>query len=159
MPQNGKIENLLIPTLWMAIGFVSWYISIYLFSYVLSPILIDAVRKTNAIAQSALIKNSVNLLFTKAPDFMLCFLFAIALSYFTQYTKLRLSLFIFGMVAISLYMRVEGLMAYMGAYSELPSWVITYEIEGFVALLVMIPLISIAGCRLGNHVKMRKTAA
>ena len=159
MPQKMKIEKLLISLAWLASGFVSWLFSTYLFTYILSPILIDIVRETNAITQSVLMKTIANMLFTKSSDFTVCFLFAMALGFFTKYTKLRLSLFVFGMVGISLYIQVEGFMDYIAAYSELPSWVITFETQGLVALLLIIPIISVVGSRLGNYMKMRRTTS
>lgn len=149
----------LVSLLWMTTGFISWYLSIYLFSYILSPILIDVVRKMNAMNQSIFMKNIVNMLFTKGADFVLCFIFAICLSFFTKSTKVRLLLFIIGAIAISLYVQVNGLINYMSIYSEWPSWAVISEFQGFVSILLIIPSVSFAGSKVGNFLKIRRTRA
>ena len=78
------------------------------------------------------------------------------LSYFTQSTKLRLVLFFLGAIAISLYAQIKGLIGYMGIYSELPSWAIASEMQGFISLLLIIPLCSIAGSKVGTWIKMKR---
>ena len=147
------------PLLWLITGLISWYLSIYLFSYLLSPILIDVVRKTNAITQSIFIRNIANMFFTKGADFALCFIFSILLSFFTKSTKLRLLLFILGSIAISLYLQVESLINYMGTYQKLPSWAVTVEFQGIVSILLIIPLLSYAGSKVGNQLKLRRTSS
>jgi len=145
-----------IPFMWMGIGLVSGYLSNYLFSYVLSPLLIEAVRATNANTRSVILQNMVNMVFTNMADFMLCFLFAMLLSYFTKFTVLRVLLFVFGAIAISLYARIEGLIGYMGTYSELPAWAVASEMEGLISLVLIIPLCSIAGSQVGTWIKMKR---
>lgn len=156
---NKPAIKFIVPLLWMITGFLSWCLSIYLFSYILSPILIDVVRKTNAITHSTLMNNIINMLFTRVSDFTLCFIFAILLSFFTKSTKLRLLLFISGAIAISLYVQIESLINYIGIYSELPSWVVTTEFQGFISILLIIPLLSYAGSKVGNYLKLRRTSS
>ena len=160
MLNNSRTDRQwLIPFMWMGIGLVSGYLSNYLFSYVLSPLLIKAVRATNANTQSDILKNIVNMFFANMADFMLCFLFAMVLSYFTKSTNLRLLLFVFGAIAISLYAQIEGLIGYMGTYSELPSWAVASEMQGLISLLLIIPLCSFAGSKVGTWIKMKRSPA
>jgi len=160
MLNNSRTDRkLLIPIIWMGIGLVSGYLSNYLFSYILSPMLIKAVRETNANTQSDLLTNIINMCFANMADFALCFIFAMVLSFVTKSTKLRLLLFVFGAIAINLYVQVEGLIGYMGFYAEFPSWAITSSMQGFVSLLLIIPLCSFAGSKVGTWIKMnRKTS-
>ena len=148
-----------IPLMWLSIGFVSGYLSKYLFSYVLSPVLIKVVRATNANTQSDLLTKIINMCFANMADFMLCFLFAMVLSFFTKSTKLRLLLFVFGAIAINLYVQIEGLIGYMGFYAEFPSWAITSSMQGLVSLLLIIPLCSFAGSKVGSWIKMKRSPA
>jgi hypothetical protein len=157
MQQNNKFSmKLLVPLLWMLTGFLSWYLSIYLFSYILSPVLINVVRKTNAITESIFMKNMANMLFTKVADFTLCFIIAALLSFFTQSTNLRLSLFIIGAIAITLVVQVANLINYIRIYSELPSWAVTSELQGFISIVLIIPLLSFVGSKIGNYLKSRR---
>lgn len=149
--------KILVPLLWMITGFISWYLSIYLFSYILSPLLIDVMRKTNAMTQSIFMKNIANMLFTKVADFTLCFIFAVLLSFFTKSTKLRLLLFILGAISLSLYVQVVSLSNYMSMYSELPSWAIASEFQGFISIVLIIPLLSFAGSKIGDCLRLRRS--
>ncbi|MBR9984501.1 MAG: hypothetical protein KFF68_01200 [Desulfosarcina sp.] len=157
MLNNSRTDRQwLIPFMWMGIGLVSGYLSNYLFLYIWSPLLIETVRATNAITQSVIVKNIVNMVFANMADFMLCFLFAMVLSFFTKSTKLRLLLFVLGAIAINLYVQVERLIGYMGFYAEFPSWAITSPMQGLVSLLLIIPLCSIAGSKVGTWIKMKR---
>lgn len=149
-------RKLLIPCIWMSTGFLAWYLSIYLFSYILSPMLITTVRETNTITQSALIKEFTNMLFANIADFTLCFVCAILLSFFTRYTILRLSLFIIGAIAFSVYTQVEGLISYMEIYSKLPAWATPLVLQELISSLLIIPLLAFAGSKIGNYLKMRR---
>lgn len=104
-------------------------------------------------------KHIANMLYAKVADFTLCFIFAVLLSFFTKSTKLRLLLFIIGAIAISLYVQVESLIDYMGIYSELPSWALTTEFHGFISILLIIPLLSYAGSKVGNYLKIKRTSS
>lgn len=160
MLNNSRTDRQwLIPFMWLSIGFVSGYLSKYLFSYVLSPVLIKAIRATNANTQSDLLTNIINMCFANMADFTLCFIFAMVLSFFTKSTKLRLLLFVFGAIAINLYVQIEGLIGYMGFYAEFPSWAITSSMQGLVSLLLIIPLCSFAGSKVGTWIKMKKSPA
>ena len=160
MTDNDRTDGKgLIPFMWLSIGFVSGYLSKYLFSYLLSPVLIKAVRATNANTQSDLVTNIINMCFANLADFTLCFLFATLLSYFSKITFLRGLLFVFGAIAISLYTQMVGLIGYMGTYSELPSWAVASEMQGLISLLLIIPLCSIAGSKVGTWIKMKRSPA
>ena len=160
MLNNSRTDRQwLIPLMWLSIGFVSGYLSKFLFSYVLSPVLIKAVRATNANTQSDLLTKIINMCFANMADFMLCFLFAMVLSFFTKSTKLRLLLFVFGAIAINLYVQIEGLIGYMGFYAEFPSWAITSSMQGLVSLLLIIPFCSLAGSKAGTWIKMKRSPA
>ena len=85
MRNNSRVDRKwCIPFVWLSAGFMSWFLSKFLFSYILSPILIKAVRETNADTQSVLLMNIVNMLFANMADFTLGFIFAMVLSYFHQ---------------------------------------------------------------------------
>ena len=160
MLNNSRTDRQwLIPFMWLSIGFVSGYLSKYLFSYVLSPVLIKAVRATNANTQSDLLTNIINMCFANMADFTLRFLFATLLSYFSKITVLRGLLFVFGAIAISLYTQIVGLIGYMGTYSELPAWAVASEMRGFISLFLIIPLSSIAGSTVGTWIKMKRNPA
>jgi hypothetical protein len=145
--------------MWLSVGFVCGYLSKFLFSYILSPLLIEAARAANANIESSIFLNIANVFYANMAAFTLCFIFAIVLSYYTASTKPRLLLFVFGSIAVSLYAQIEGLIGYMGIYSELPSWAIASEMQGFISLLLIIPLFSIAGIKVGTWIKMKRKPA
>ncbi len=160
MRNNSRVDrNWFIPFVWLSAGFVSGFLSKFLFSYILSPILIEAVRATNANTQSVFLMNIVNMLFANMAAFMLCFIFTMLLSYFTKFTSLRWLSFVFGAIAISLYAQIEGLIGYMGIYSGLPSWAIASEMQGLISLLVILPLCSIAGSKVGTWINMKRKSS
>jgi len=154
--QSQDKKKGLIPFMWLGVGFVAGYSSKFLFSYILSPLLIETVRATNANTQSVLLMNMVNMAFANMANFMLCFLFAMLLSYFNKFTILRVLLFILGAITISLYAKIEGLIGYMGIYSELPTWAVASEMQGLISLLLIIPLCSFAGSKVGTWIKMKR---
>lgn len=152
---NTRKSEILIPLLWMSVGFLSWYLSKYLFSYLLSPLLIEQLRTINTVTQSLLIKNMANMIYANGADYVLCFLFSVLLSYLTKFTKFRIAMFISGAIAISLYVRVEGLLNQIKSYAELPSWAMPSHVQGFISLLLIVPLISLLGCKLGRYLSVK----
>ena len=149
-------RNWSTPLIWLGFGLVSGYLSNYLFSYILSPLLIEAVRATNANTRSVMLTHMVNMVFANMADFMLCFLLAALLSYFSKITVLRGLLFILGAIAIGLYAQIAGLVGYMGIYSELPAWAVASEMQRLISLLLFIPLCSIAGSKVGIWIKVKR---
>lgn len=145
----GRKNEILILFLWMGAGLLSWWMSKYVLSYFLSLLFIEQLRTINAVTQSLLVKNMANMIFVHSGDFILCFLFSIPLSYFTDFTKYRISMFIFGAIAISLYLQVVSLITQMQIYSELPSWAMTSYLQGFISLLLIVPILSLLGCKIG----------
>ncbi|WP_372681888.1 hypothetical protein [Desulfosarcina sp.] len=157
MLSNSRTDRQwLIPFMWMGMGLVSGYLSNYLFSYILSPLLIETVRATNANTQFVILNNIVNMIFANMADFMLCFLFAMVLGYFSKITVLRGLLYVFGAIVVSLYTQMVGLIGYMGTYSELPAWAVASEMQGLISLLLIMPLCSIAGSKVGAWIKMKR---
>lgn len=148
-------SKILVPLIWMGTGFLSWFLSKYLLSYFLSPLFIERLRTINTVIQSLLIKTVANMIFVNMADFVSCFLFSVILSYFTNFTKYRFSMFIFGAVAVSLYLRVEGLLNQIPIYSEMPSWALTSYIQGFISLLLIIPFLSFMGCKIGRFLRTK----
>lgn len=148
-------KQILISAIWLCAGYLASHVSVYLFSYLLSPVFIKMLRRINATAQSSLIKSIANIIYAHAADFLICFLFASILSYFTKFTKIRLSFFVFGAIAISMYIRVEGLIYHMGIYSEFPSWAVSSYVHGFISMLVIVPRVSYIGSNLGNYLSNR----
>jgi len=157
MLNNSRVDRKwFILFMWLSAGFVTWFLSKFLFSYILSPMLIEAARATNANTQSVFLMNIVNFLFANMADFMLCFIFTMLLSYSTKFTVLRMLLFVVGVITINLYAKIEELIGYMGIYSELPSWAISSAMQGYISLLLIIPLCSIAGSKVGTWIKMKR---
>jgi hypothetical protein len=155
--RGGTHRHWPIPFIWLGVGLMSGYLSNYLFSYILSPLLIEAVRATNANTRSVILTHVVNLVFANMADFMLCFLLAAVLSYFSQINVLRGLLFILGAIAIGLYAEIAGLVGYMGIYSELPAWAVASEMQRLISLLLFIPLCSIAGGKVGIWIKAKRS--
>ena len=150
--RDGMLKRkMFIPAIWLCTGFLASYVSAYFFSYFLSPVFIRLLRDLNATSQSVIIKSMANIIFAYAADFLVCFIFASILSYFTKYTKVRLSLFVLGAIAISMYIRVEGLIYHMGIYSGRPSWAVSSYIHGFISLLLIVPFVSYIGSYLGSY--------
>jgi hypothetical protein len=149
-------SEILIPLIWMSTGFLSWYLSTYFFSNFLSMLLIDRLRTINTLTQSLFIKNLANMIYANLADFVLCFLFSMLLSYFTKFTKYRISMFIFGAIAISLYVRIEKLFNQIKIYSEVPSWAMTSYLQGSISLLIIVPILSLMGCKTGQFLRIKK---
>jgi hypothetical protein len=157
MLNNSRVDKKwFIPFIWLSAGFVSWFLSKFLFSYILSPLLIETVRAANANTRSVILQNMVNMGFANMADFTLCFSFGMLLSYFSKFNMLRVLLFASGAVAISLYARIEALIGYMGMYSQLPPWAVASEMQGFISLLLIVPLCSIAGGKVGTWLNLKK---
>lgn len=156
---GGSKTKIMIPFIWLVTGVLSWRLSIYLFSYVLSPLLIQFVRNMNAITHSIYAKYTANMVFTNLSDIILGFIFALILSFFTKSSKSRLALFVLGVAGFRLYIKVADLIHYMGMYPEFPSSAITSFILGFISILILIPGFAIAGSKVGTYLKMRTRSA
>ena len=157
MTGNGSTRReLLISTLWAGAGLFAWYLSIYLFTYLLSPVFIKLIREVNAIPASPFIKNSANMFFVYFSDFLLCFIFALLLSLWTQPTKSRLALFVLGAVAFRIYAQVDVVTSQTRHYAEIPAWAVTSIVQGLIPPVLLVPLFSILGSRIGRSVKLKK---
>lgn len=151
----GSIRKITIPFIWMSTGVLTWYLSAYLFSYIVSPFFIRYVRTINAVTHSVFIKDIANMFFTNISDFILSFIFALILSLITKFTWFRLALYIFGAIAFSVYGNLENLTNYIRIYPELPSGAMTSFILGFISLLLLVPISALAGSKLGTYIKMK----
>jgi hypothetical protein len=150
------MRKLLTTFIWLSAGVLTWFISIVLYAYVLSPLLIRFVRGINTITSSIVVINIVNFLFTNIAVFILSFIFAFILSAFTQSTKLRLALYILGVIAVRFYVKVDNLINYLRTGPQWTSGAMTSFIFGFVALLLIVPIFAIAGNRVGGWIKRHK---
>ena len=146
----------LVSLLWMGTGLLSWCLAIYLFHFVISPLLIEPIRAINAGNHSLFVKHASNMLFSHMAAFILCFFFAFFLSLYSEVTKLRWVLFVIGAVAVSLYLHVESVIGYWRQYSEIPSWAKASIMQGFTSSLLIVPLLSLGGSKAGNCLKGRK---
>ena len=145
----------MIPFIWMSTGVLSWYVSTYLFSYIVSPLFIRYVRIINAVTHWVFIKDMANMFFTNFADFILSFVFALILSLITKFTWFRLVLYVFGAIAFSVYGKLENLTNFIRIYPELPSGAMTSFIQGFISLLLLVPISAIAGSKFGTYIKMK----
>jgi hypothetical protein len=152
---NDPLKNLLIYLLWLCTGILSWYLSKYLFSYVVSPVFINWVRKVNTIMHSAVINGLVNLFYTYLSQFLLCFVFAMILSVWTACTRLRLALFVAGAIAVGTYANIQFAAGAVGTAAGTPAWITTIVLQAVIAMLIIVPLLSKAGCKLGHFIKMK----
>jgi hypothetical protein len=157
MPTESKaMRKTLTSFIWLSAGVLTWFISILLYAYVLSPLLIRFVRGVNTITSSIVAIDIVNFLFTNITVFILSFLFAFILSAFTKSTKLRLALYVLGVIAVRFYVKVDNLINYLRTGSEWTSGAMTSFILGFIALLLIVPIFAIAGNRFGGWIKRHK---
>ena len=149
------MRKILTTFIWLSAGVLTWFISILLYAYVLSPLLIRFVRGINTITSSIVAINIVNFLFTNISVFILSFIFAFILSAFTKSTKLRLTLYILGVIAVRFYEKINNLINYLRTGPEWTSGVMTSFILGFVALLLIVPIFAIAGNKVGGYLRVR----
>ena len=150
------MRKILTTFIWLSAGVLTWFISIVLYAYVLSPLLIRFVRGINTLTASIVVINIVNFLFTNIAVFILSFIFAFILSAFTKSTKLRLALYILGVIAVRFYVKVDNLINYLRTGPQWTSGAMTSFIFGFVALLLIVPMFAIAGNRVGGWIKRHK---
>ena len=157
MTDNKRsIRELLILLLWTGSGVLSWYLSTYIFTYILSPSFIKLIREINAIPAASFIKNVANMFFVYASDFLLCFLSALALSLWTKSTKSRLASFILGAIVVRIFTQIDVLVSQIGHYSEIPAWAVTSLVQGLIPPVLIVPLFSISGSNVGRFIKVRK---
>lgn len=150
------IRKLWICILWMSAGLLSWYLSAFLFTYVVSPAFIKPVRAINAMSGAPIIKTVANMLFVYFSDFLLCFMAALILSFYTRTTKTRLVLFILGAIVFRLVAQADIAMSHLRHYSALPPWALKSLLPGLIPPLLIIPLVSMSACRLGRFIRMKR---
>jgi hypothetical protein len=140
--------------IWLGVGVLTWFISILLHAYVLSPLLIRFVRGINTITASMVAINIVNFLFTNISVFILCFTFSVILSLFTKSTKLRVALYILGVIAVRFCVKIDYFINYLRTGPQWASGTMAAFILEFVALLLIVPILAIAGDKVGGFLKM-----
>jgi len=118
--------------------------------------LIETARAANANTESSILIYMVSMLFANMAVIALCFGFAMGLSYFTDATRQRLLLFVAGAIAVNLYAQIKGLIGYTGLYPGLPPGALPSKVQGFVPLLLILPLCSLAGSKIGTWIKMKR---
>ena len=151
--ERAGVREIFITILWLASGVLSWLLSIYLFFYVTAPLLIGFSRNVNTTIHSAFIRNAANLFYTTISISFLCFVFALLLSLFGRYTKIRLTLFVLGAVVFKFYAKILALINYMKLFPNLSPWA-SFGPE-FISILFIVPLFSILGSRSGSFLKKR----
>lgn len=150
------MRKIMTSFIWLSTGVLTWFISIHLYTDVLSPILIRFVRGINTLIPSIVVIDIVNLLFTNISVFILCFIFAFILSASTESTKLRLALYILGVIAVRFYVKVDNLINYLRTGPEWTAGTMTSFILGFVALLLIVPIFAIAGNKVGGYLRRHR---
>jgi len=140
----------------MGTGILSWCLSTYLFTYILSPVFIKLIREINAIPAAFFFKNVANMFFVYISDFFLCFVFALALSLWTESTKTRLALFILGAIAVRIYAQVDVVISQIRHYSEVPAWAVTSIAQGLIPPILIVPIFSILGSKVGRSIRIKK---
>jgi hypothetical protein len=157
MPAETRaMRKIMISITWLSAGVLTWLISVHLYADVLSPLLIRFVRGINTINPSIVTIDIVNFLFTNISVFILCFIFAFILSAITKSTKLRLTLYIVGVVAVRFYLKVDNLINYLRTGPEWNSGAMTSFILEFAAILLIVPIFAIAGNKVGGYLRMHR---
>lgn len=150
------VRRLLIPVLWTGMGLLSWFLSTFLFAYVLSPAFIGPVRHINAIPGALFLKTTVNMVFVYSGDFLLCFLFAFILSLSTESTKPRLALFILGAIIFRLIAQADIAISQFRHYAMIPPWAVSSFLQGLIPPVLIVPLISISARKIARIIRSKK---
>ena len=146
-------QDSIILLIWIITGFISWYISIYFFNPLVLPIVPPAISFLENLGTPELFLITSNVLLSHISEYVLSFIFALALSYFSKATKSRIIGFIFAANAVSLYYHLLQLFGYTKHYSNLPTSAIIWIIQGLISILVISPLFAIIGSLIGNRIK------
>ncbi len=137
--------------LWFCAGLWSWYLSTWIGSRILAPFFIQTIRSTNAISSSPVVKLAVNTLYSSGGDFFCCFILAFLFGFFSKPSTIRKLLFVSGAVGVDLYGLTNHLINYLRNFSEIPSWAMMAQVQGWVSIVLIIPLLTIIGSNMGHY--------
>ena len=143
-------QDSIILLIWIITGFLSWCISIYFFNPLVLPIVPPAISFLENLGTPELFLITSNVLLSHISEYVLSFIFALALSYFSKATKSRIIGFIFAANAVSLYYHLLQLFGYTKHYSNLPTSAIIWIIQGLISILLISPFFAIIGSLLGR---------
>jgi hypothetical protein len=135
---------------WGVAGFLSWYISLIIFSN-WTHSLVPLLRKmTASLGLTSLYLTTQHIAFHLS-DYVLAVIFVALLTRWCGYKKSTLVTFVFGATIVTFISSLESLSAYMDIYPKLPSWVISYFCSSMIYVFVLLPLSAWIGTIVGRQ--------
>ena len=150
-------KKILMFLLWLVCGVLSWYVAVFVSTFVVSPFLARWVIIPGGMPFSREILAITDVLIFSAGDYITAFFATTTLCYLTGYERLWLIGFIVGVDGYPLYDNFVSLSAYLDVYPGLPSWVIRWWFQDLVPIVIVVPLVAWAGCMAGRKLGLRRT--
>lgn len=144
--------------LWVAGGLLTWYVALYAFTFILSPVVAPSLKflKSNISSQTILALSSTFVF--HIAEYVLSVIIAALLCYFTGFKPLWFIGFLLGAGAVTFYGQIVGLLEYRNLYPSLPDWVLSWFLQGLVSIFILLPITSWAGCMCGRKLRLKRTA-
>jgi hypothetical protein len=148
------IKKYLIALLWLSLGYVSWVIGVYLFSYGIAELVTPATKYLKTGAPQLL--TLAHFVLFHIADFLLLGIVAFILSAILGGNRIWLIAFILWPVGYPVFATIRNLNFYLQYYPNgLPSWVTSNLIQSLIAYLIATPFFVWLGSYYGNkwHIK------
>lgn len=156
---NKKIEKrnntIKIFLLWGACGLLTWWLALYLFSFVLYKFVPNLQYIKNNISSPIVLSVSSILAF-HAGEYILSVIISAIVCSFTGFRPVWFTGFLIGVAIIPFYGLISGLFAYLDLYTSLPNWVSSWIFQEFISILFILPFSIWAGCLIGKQIRRKR---
>jgi hypothetical protein len=153
-----QYKNYLIALLWLAMGYVSWVIGVYLFSFGTAELVTPATKYLITVAPQFLTLAHFVLFHTTA--FLVLGIVAFILAVILGGKKIWLFAFIIWPVGYPVVQTIRSLIYYLQYYpSGLPSWVTSSIVQSLIAYLIVTPFLVWLGSFYGNKWHIKRSQA
>jgi hypothetical protein len=142
--------------LWVAGGMLTWYVSLYISTYLLSPVIVPILKFLKNTISSQIVLALFTTFVLHIFEYVLGAIIAGFLCYLTEYKPILLMGFLLGAGSVNFYGQILGLLGYLNHYPTLPGWVLTWFFQGLVSIFIFLPLASWCGCLCCKRFKLKQ---
>jgi hypothetical protein len=150
-----KVKSALASLGWLFAGYLSWYLSIYLFSYFFVSPAMNGIDNINQITNYGIFRALSIMFHMHFVEFVISFIFVALLSFLVKSNWNKLLLFFIGSAGLSVYIKMDNLITYFGKYPKLPDHIIRSAMESFISLLIIMPIVIYCGYRAGIFLRKK----
>ncbi|MFP4315004.1 MAG: hypothetical protein ACLFQR_02170 [Desulfovibrionales bacterium] len=144
-------RRVLLFLLWVGAGFGGWYVSVFLFRTLISPVIPELLGSI----PDGFMERTVIFISSHLAEWVLAFLLCMVLGVFTGLTFLRFLGFVIALVCVDAWYFISQYLAFTNMYEAVPRGTHMIYLQGFFSFFVLTPFIALvgglAGHKMGAH--------